>query len=110
MTPSISRFDVVRFGPPADAHGHVFERGCFKGKDHVPVTVDFDYSRIVGEATLHDDGSADVRFAPGFAMPDVHEISIGYRVSRQRFEGDHIAIEDAEVVCLGVISDQRAIK
>jgi hypothetical protein len=91
---------VVHFGPPADARGVIFTPGALTETD-VPVTENFDYSRVIGRARVHADGSADLELLPGVQI-DAGEASIGYRVEESHFEDGLMIVDAVETVCLGV--------
>jgi hypothetical protein len=98
------RHTVIPFDGEPDNHGQVFAPGCVQRTPHVPVTMGFDNSKIVGEATVNEDGTADVRFSPGIVPPASGvEVSVGYVVERYHMGEDGVRRVDAlRPICLAL--------
>lgn len=66
--------------------------GAILPQQRVPVTLNFDASRIIGFANVHVDGSADIELQHDVETPS--DVTIGYRETQSHMEGD-VRVVDA---------------
>lgn len=102
---------AVRLGGPADSTGKIVAEGSLdKQRQSVPVSLNLNPERIIGEARIHPDGTADIRLKEGFTFkPATHDFTIGYKVLKSHKEGDVNVIDELDVLTLGIVRKAQAV-
>jgi hypothetical protein len=95
---------ALRIGPPANERGEIFAAGSIKPTNGIPVTRMFDSSDVIGTADVAADGTVTIRLGPGVAVPAgaTVETGLGFRVHRDRWDGDDRVVEELEAITVGV--------
>jgi len=95
---------ALRIGPPASDRGEIFAAGCIKPTRGIPVTRLFDAGDVIGTADVAADGTVTIRLAPGVAVPaGAHvETGLGFRVIRDRWDGDDRIVDELEAITVGI--------
>lgn len=96
---------AVRIGGPADATGKIVAAGSLdRQRPSVPVSLNLNPERIIGEARIYPDGKADITLREGFEFkPDTHDFAIGYKVLKSHKDGDVNVIDELDVLTLGIV-------